>query len=586
MGIGPGRLPKRSVPKRHHAPVAGALGPWDSCRLPPTLDPTACADRWLPRQRAPHHVSAVSPPAACALSLAAVVAAAFLYALGFHDLGLVSNEEGLVLAEAEAILAGKVMYRDIDGFVAPGVQYLTALIFLVAGHSLNATRVVMAALFALTTALIWAITDRVASRRAAWLSFVAMLALKVLTFPLGNFIFYTEFAIFFALISLLGLLAFEGRGRTGGLLTAGLAVALTALFKQNIGAMLWISSLLYLLAFHRQGRVFALFLAPGIVLGASVLGYFAFTGALPALLRALVVVPFTDFYETASISYFGAFAPRALEPLETYLYWPSLFWEERFTDRGWGASWVPVARGVALLVYVAPIALVAALLLGTWRRERVEPSELLLVLTALAIYWSAFPRSDFGHVAQTLPGFLPLGARVLQQRRRRWLLAVVATPVAVVVGLFCVTLALRIPYSQRLDHPKARVRLSPPIHAAVTETLAWMDQAIPPDGRVAIIPASPIYYFLGDRPIPHRYAVLLSPNIAFDRGEKAAQLMEERGVDYVVLGRVETPGRRDGGFHRGRRRIALLGHRRELRNRGAPVLRGSARGGRAGPPIA
>jgi hypothetical protein len=129
-----------------------------------------------------------------------------------------------------------------------------------------------------------------------------------------------------------------------------------------------------------------------------------------------------------------------------------------------------------------------------------------------------------------------------QQLRRRRLLAVGAIPIAVVVALFCITVACHIPYSQPFDHPKARVLLTPPIHDAVSETLAWMEEAIPADGRVAVIPASPIYYFLADRPIPHRYAVLLSPNIAFDRGAEAARLMEEGGVDYVVLGVVETPG--------------------------------------------
>ena len=150
--------------------------------------------------------TALLPRSRDRILLAASVLGAFLCGLALHDKGIVLGEEGQILAEAEAILRGKVLYRDIDAFVAPGVWYLGALIFKIAGTDLNATRWAMVLLSMATAALIYLFSRQVSSPAYAFGSVLFFFALRVFSFPLGNFLFYTEFSLFFGLAATYGLL--------------------------------------------------------------------------------------------------------------------------------------------------------------------------------------------------------------------------------------------------------------------------------------------------------------------------------------------------------------------------------------------
>lgn len=473
---------------------------------------------------------------------AVVVAVAFVYALGFHDKGLVMGEEGQILTEAEGILSGKVLYRDIDGYVAPGVWYLTALVLAVGGHTVNATRVAMAALFALQVGVVFALTERAASRRAAFAAAGGLLLLKVLAFPLGVFIWYTDFAVFFGLVAVWALFLHEQEGAPRWLVFAGAAAALSVVFKQNIGGYVWIALTAFLLVHHRTRRALALFQAPVAVIGLATLAYFGAAGALPELLRGLLYVPFAGFYETGRMSYLTAFKPGPLDPMEAYHYLPVLFWEERFLHPGSGAVLAPVARAIGIGMYAAPIAVTAVALLRLRRRRPLEREALLLLLGAGAIFLGSFPRADFVHVAQTLVGFVPLAAWLAARAAWRRALWIGLAPAAAVVAAFCVAVVWQLPYDHRLDLPKARVWVSEPFFRSVTETLTWLEEEVPPDAPVAFVPASPMYHFLTDRPVPHRYTVMMQPNIGFDGGADVARALQESGVRYVVYGQLELPG--------------------------------------------
>lgn len=168
----------------------------------------------------------------------ALLLASLLLAIELRDKGLIMTEEGQILTEANALLDGAVLYRDIDCWVTPGVWYLTAGIFRLAGPDLNATRWAMLVLSLLTTGLVFAFATSLSTWRWGLFAGGLMLVQRILAFPAGTFIWYTEFAIFFALLAGWSLLRYGRDDRARWLILTGLCVGISFLFKQNIGVAL------------------------------------------------------------------------------------------------------------------------------------------------------------------------------------------------------------------------------------------------------------------------------------------------------------------------------------------------------------
>jgi len=477
----------------------------------------------------------------------AVLAIALAYAMFFHDKGVVMNEEGQILAEAEAVFSGKLLYRDVDCFVAPGIWYVTAAIFELFGTSVNATRVAMAVLFAATTALVFRIGLQVAT--PAWALFAAglMLLHKVLVFPAGNFIFYTEFAVFAALLALHALLAFERGGRLAALAGAGAALGLCALFKQNLGVVLGAGFGTWLLAFHRSRREILVFGAPAAASVLLVVAYFAAQGALPDLWHGLVVEPLSGFGEHASFPPLPLHRLGRMTPLELIIYLPGLF-SETFIGRDApviAGPLVSAAKTISVLVHALPLLLGGALGLRALRRGRLLPSEGLLLAAGVAGSSLAYPRPDFLHVCQGLVAWIPSVAYLLATSPRARALRIPAFVLTACVAAFCALLLVQLPYTSPLIHPRARLLLTPWQHASVSEVLDWMEANAPRDEPIAVVPYGAMYYFLLARPVPYRFSVTLPPQIGRDRGRAAAAGLESASVGTVIWMRHAYPGLAD-----------------------------------------
>ncbi len=448
------------------------------------------------------------------------------------------------LAEAEAVHAGELLYRDVDCFVAPGVWYVTAGIFELFGTSVNTTRVAMAVLFAATTLLVFRIGLQVAT--PGWALFAAglMLLHKVLVFPAGNFIFYTEFSMFGALLTLHALLAFERSGRLAALAGAGLALGLCALFKQNLGVVLGAGFGIWLLAYHRSPRALATFAAPA---AASVLlvGFiFAVQGALPDLWHGLVVEPLTGFGEHASFPPLPVQRLGSLTPLELIIYLPGLFGEIVFAGDApsFSGPFVDAAKAVSLLVHALPLWLAGAFVMRALRRGRLLASEGLLLAAGVAGSSLAYPRPDFLHVCQGFVAWIPSIAQLLATSPRVRVLRVPVFSLTACVAAFCLVLVARLPYTSLLETPRARLLLTSWQQASTREVLDWMEANAPADEPIAVVPHGAMYYFLLARPVPYRFAVTLPPQIGGDRGRAAAEGLEAAGVGSVIWMRHGYPG--------------------------------------------
>lgn len=472
-----------------------------------------------------------------------VALAAAWYGLALHDRGIVMAEEGQILAEAESMTTGAVLYRDIDCFVTPGVWYLTALVLELAGPDLNATRVVMVALFMAMAVLVYLIAATVTTSGYALVAVVALFVLRALAFPAGSFIFYTDFALFFAMLAIHALLLADERDGGRLYLVAGTACALTILFEQSIGAAVTIASAVHVLVHDRRPRAVLAGISP-IVLVLSAVGlYFLAAGALPALVHGLVSAPLAGSYEEYRPTYLGAFSLSA-RPIDLFHHLPTLFFDVS-SSRSTGAA-IPFlfasSRTLAVLAYLVAPLTAAAVLIRVIRRRAITRTELLLCLGASTTFLAAFPTPDFSHLAQALIGFVPLVAHLVFTSRFRSATAGAGLIALGATVALTVTLLANMPHNTALDHPRARLYLRPASHAALTRTLAWIEELVPPAEKIAVIPREAMYYYLSGRPIPHRHTIMLARDLRPDAGWEAARRLDAAGVDWLVVTRSGLPG--------------------------------------------
>ncbi|HET9062118.1 MAG TPA: hypothetical protein VFO62_02410, partial [Candidatus Binatia bacterium] len=158
-----------------------------------------------------------------------VVAVVVLFVLGFTlcRRAIVLSDEGYLLKQAEDLLHGSVMYRDLDAFVTPGLWFLLAGLFAVIEPSVLATRGLALVCYLATAVLIWRIVRRAADERHALGAIGAYAVLTVWAFPAWTLAFYSPYSVLFALVALERLLAWQARTRAVDSLLMGLAVGLS-----------------------------------------------------------------------------------------------------------------------------------------------------------------------------------------------------------------------------------------------------------------------------------------------------------------------------------------------------------------------
>ncbi len=454
------------------------------------------------------------------------------------------TEEGQILTEAEAILNnGKVLYKDIDCFVSPGVWYLTALLFKVFGVGLNLTRLVMAILFSLTVVLVYLISSTSMTKRYAVFAASMMFIQKALVFPLGIFINYTEFAVLFGLLTVYLLLLYVTKKYRYILCLSGISLGLSIIFKQNIGFVLFLGSLVFLFVYYRTLREILTFILPtGLILGLTLL-YFVSNGATKDLLHGLFSMPFNGFYQECKVPYLPIHSLWRFTPIEVFQYFPSLFWVEYvFYYKPYVSQYlIPLVKAIVVFLYFLPIYLCVVFGLRVLKKHKIARVEFLLFTGSIAIFTTTFPRSDFVHLMEGIPGWLILGAYIMYTSKYCKLVSLNIFPFILIAG-FSILLIIKMPCSQLLVLPRCKVYLIPHHYDAITKTMDWMEKNIPHNESVVVIPSDAMYYFLSDRTPPFRYTVLFPTNISYDKGKRASEMIEDLKVKYIVYNPCQIPG--------------------------------------------
>ena len=111
---------------------------------------------------------------------AAIFLAVMVLLLAMHGNRIVStNDEGILLDAAQRVAGGERPYVDFWAYMTPGSYWLQAILFKLLGVSLLSARLIVIFDFALQCALVFWLTSRLASLRAAAFATIAFLGFQM-----------------------------------------------------------------------------------------------------------------------------------------------------------------------------------------------------------------------------------------------------------------------------------------------------------------------------------------------------------------------------------------------------------------------
>lgn len=493
-----------------------------------------------------------SPPES-RLAFPALALVSVLIQLPFLRRGISLHDEGSILAIADALQRGEVLYRDRLTTIGPITYEILGAIFRLTGPSFLAARVLMVGVFAGCVLLGYAVLRRLVPPRAALLGAIAFLALKPVAFRVWTMLNYSQVSILLALGAIWLALRFFETKRGHWLAAAGLAAGLASLSKWNVGAALGVA-LAATVAFdwrREAGRRASALVGRGALLFASAalpvaltIGAYAIQGAAASFLDQSIVrvavqrvsywvpLPGLELWATAA----GGLGMNA------YRYFPPALF-----NLGWhGAldlSSVPLVLAIELFVKVAYYAPLALLALGTAQlvrsRGTCHPTawsgRLLLFAFGAVIFASMLHRPDWSHLVNIYPALLlsSLAALAPPGGASPWLRRCGLTLGAVwVAGAAALTGAVLSAYATPIETRHGPIWTTPSRADQAAAVLTYLEDQ-PPDDVILVLRGEPMYYFLSGRAIVGAYD-LFAPGMvdARDDAQLAAQLPE---VDQVVF---------------------------------------------------
>jgi hypothetical protein len=493
------------------------------------------------------------------------LAAAF-YVVELCRRNITLGDEGYILSQAAAMLDGKVLYRDLDLFVSPGIWYLVAGLFSLAGTEILVTRWAAASCLLATMLVCRRIVAEVGGPRWGDVAPVVIAVFAMWAFPAWSFAFYSPWATLFALIGLACVLSWMRSDRTVWLLACGVACGLSLVFKQNYGAFAAIGCGIAIatdLALRRPGPTSVTTWVIAVLrLGVPVMIGFAslllplvallwYQGALPAAYDSLVLRPFQGFVDSHSIPYLAFGDIGSFQQLRRsfgYIYravpmsvtdissrWPG--WALWIVDLlHWGLYWLPPALSLGVLV-------------RTWRcRERasIQDRALLAISAFSLIYFlGVFPRADLNHLINVFQPMLCLATATAAVAFGAGLSA--ATPLRRAAALTCLLVFagysvvaaawmndIRKLFAFPVTAPRGGVLVSQIDATLINAEVALIQDLVPAGESTFAIPGLSMIPFLAERPMPTRFYNYYAVHVGFDSGVSAAREIDESDARVIL----------------------------------------------------
>lgn len=169
-----------------------------------------------------------------------IVIIAFLL-LFFHFRGLSIHDGGYILHSAQNILRGQTIYKDFDFVYTPGSIFLALLSFKLFGESVLAERITALIISLLTCFLIYKISTLLTKK-----NYLALIPILTYLFwgPVHiNFLSPVMLSLSSSLLGLFFLIQAAEKNNKRYLFYAGLVGGIIFLFKQNFGAMFFLTGI-------------------------------------------------------------------------------------------------------------------------------------------------------------------------------------------------------------------------------------------------------------------------------------------------------------------------------------------------------
>jgi hypothetical protein len=499
--------------------------------------------------------------------LVAVVAVALSgLALTLCHRAIVLSDEGYLLKQAEDLLHGSVMYRDLDAFVTPALWFLIAALFAVVEPSVLITRGLATVCYLATATILCRIVRQTADERHALGAVCTYAVLTVWAFPGWTLAFYSPYSILFALVGLDRLLAWQENARAIDCLVAGLAIGLSIAFKQNFGVFAGVGIAVGIVGtcWSRTGTLrdtVRSFVVPGalVLLGIAIvaapfLAYLVRNDAAGDAFHALVVMPFSDFASRHSISYLGLgdlWTDTLMEGPRRLIYGAYALSNSGFLETA-PSRLLGLASRLHVILYLFPPALFVAagafLARSCLASGRLDVSLLAIVAVAGMTFLGVFPRADLNHLLHVYPPLVVLaavlGQRLLACARNTgaWWPATVRTATIALIAPYTLVgawwyVGLMNSQNSRITESRGGVLVDSFNARMIDYEVQELRNLTMPDEPVLTLPALTMLNFIADRPVSSRYYNLYAVHISHDRGASAAEEVERRGVRWAVADR-------------------------------------------------
>jgi hypothetical protein len=491
-----------------------------------------------------------------------IVALALAFGLPLCRRAIILSDEGYLLQQSLDLLEGRVLYRDMDAFITPGMWFLLAGTFALFGPSVLASRALILVAYVALALVGFRIVAGMAGRAWGLTAVLALLLFSVWAFPAWTLAFYSPVSILFALAALERLLAWQRNLRPQNLAWVGFLLGLSILFKQNYGVFASIAAALGYLAarldetgitkgpLREFPREIGWLAAGGLAAGLPFLAYLIASGTFLDAWTSLVVHPFE----------FGGRHDIPYAPLSD-LWLPNLYqnFVEKLTYLSYAflqtppILWLHPARIVhrmhALLYWIAPMifasGMILALLSGRARGKRIDAPLFSVIAFGGLIFLGVFPRADFNHLVNVYQPVLLAGVLSIW----RGLALIPSQRIAIRRGLVIVAIALPLAYAsvaiywyamlvERLDTPIDEARGGVLVSAREAAEIGYQLQTIHSktrDGEALLtLPDLAMLNFLAERPVPSAWYNLYEHHIAADEGLGVARSTEAKGVNLAI----------------------------------------------------
>lgn len=457
-------------------------------------------------------------------------------------------EEGLLLHVAERMLDGDHLYSDVVLVTGPVPYATVAAIFAVFGSTIPAARIGVAVLHGLACASVYGMARRSDAGPWAHAAAAALAFAPALLFPLLATAFYTTIATSLAFIA--AGLALRGVSSSAWAFAAGVVIALTALSKQTVGALLAVTLIATVASCAPPGerlRRSVALCAGGAAVAVVSLATFAALGDLEVFVSSLFARPEGRAFDSPMVNLWppGGLSPEIVEQQLEYYYVPEVVYTLREGRFGSPASLVFLTQ----VLFTLPVLVLA--LTGVRRAFGPLPAALWsFASVTLACASNLFPRTDSGHLVFAAPAavayaFCLVGVSLPARgpAARRIGAACAATVVLVLAGsTLWVGERLHSLAGPPLFGPRVPM---PPVSparksGAVPRAIHYVRQRIRPGEPIYVARSEPLIYFATGGRNPTRFTGALQ--VWGMRGEQQDEILRAlEEVRFVVMSDVDEP---------------------------------------------